>query len=188
MKNRHKLIHTNNLISLAKICEDSGVNIYENTKVIDVEEDNGTYKIITEGGYTINAKYIVIATKYPIINIPGFYFMKMYQSTSYVIAVETDKKLFNGMYISVEKPTVSLRMAKYNDKYLLIIAGFDNKTGETKDLSNSYKYLEEIARNICPTGKIKYRWNTEDCITLDKIPYIGKFSGLWGKCICSNRI
>ncbi len=167
------------LISLAKICEDSGVNIYENTKVIDVEEDNGTYKIITEGGYTINAKYIVIATKYPIINIPGFYFMKMYQSTSYVIAVETDKKLFNGMYISVEKPTVSLRMAKYNDKYLLIIAGFDNRTGETKDLSNSYKYLEEIARNICPTGKIKYRWNTEDCITLDKIPYIGKFSGLW---------
>ena len=28
-------------------------------------------------------------------------------------------------------------------------------------------------------GKIKYHWNTEDCITLDKIPYIGNFSSMW---------
>lgn len=167
------------LTSLAKVCVDAGINIYENTKITDLEEDNGTYKIKTEDGYTISSNYIVIATKYPIINIPGFYFMKMYQSTSYVIGIETDKKLFDGIYISQEKPTVSLRMAKENDKYLLIIAGFDNRTGENKNLSDSYNYLEEIAKSICPTGKIKYRWNTEDCITLDKIPYIGKFSQLW---------
>ena len=167
------------LISLANICTSSGINIYEDTKIIDVIEEKGKYKIKTEDGYTINAKNIVVATKYPIINIPGFYFMKMYQSTSYLIGVEVDRKLFDGMYISVEKPTVSLRMAKENNKYLLIIAGFDNRTGENKDLSDSYKYLEEIAKNICPKGKIKYHWNTEDCITLDKIPYIGKFSELW---------
>ena len=27
-------------------------------------------------------------------------------------------------------------------------------------------------------GKVLYRWNTEDCITLDKIPYVGEFSNL----------
>lgn len=46
-------------------------------------------------------------------------------------------------------------------------------------MSNSYKYLEEIAKNLYPDGKIKYRWNTEDCITLDKIPYIGEYSKMW---------
>ena len=167
------------LISLAKVCKESGVNIYENTKVIEVNENEGKYEIITEDGCVINTKYLVLATKYPIINIPGFYFMKMYQSTSYVIGMETEKKLFDGMYISSEKPTISLRMAKYRENYMLIVAGFDNRTGEDKDLSDSYKYLEEIAKNICPKGNIKYRWNTEDCITLDKIPYIGKFPSLW---------
>ena len=47
----------------------------------------------------IKAKYVVIATKYPIINFPGFHFLKMYQSTSYIIAIETNSKLPQGMYI-----------------------------------------------------------------------------------------
>ena len=167
------------LISLANICNSAGVNIFEHTKVIDVKLNDGTYEILAESGYIVKAKQIVIATKYPIINIPGFYFMKMYQSTSYVIGWETDKKLFNGMYISSEKPIISLRMAKHKNKNLLIVAGFDNKTGENIDLCDSYKYLEEIAKSIYPKGNFKYCWNTEDCITLDKIPYIGKFSELW---------
>ena len=146
---------------------------------IDTEDENEYYIITLENGCKIKTKYIVVATKYPIINIPGFYFLKMYQSTSYAVAIQTSQKLFEGMYINTEEPTISLRMAKYGNEYLLIVAGFDHKTGAQIDLSNSYRYLEEVAKNICPEGKIKYRWNTEDCITLDKIPYIGKFSKLW---------
>lgn len=168
-------------LGLAKVCIDSGVKIYEHTKAIDVDtEDEDEYYVITlENGYKIKTKYLVIATKYPIVNIPGFYFMKMYQSTSYAIAMQTKQRLFEGMYINSEEPTISLRTAKYGDEYLLIVVGFDHKTGAEIDLSNSYNYLEEIARNLCPDGKIKYYWNTEDCITLDKIPYIGKFSNMW---------
>lgn len=169
------------ITALAKICNDSGVQIYENTKAIDVDtEDNDEYYVITlDNGCKIKTKYLVVATKYPIFNIPGFYFMKMYQSTSYAIAMETKQRLFEGMYINSEEPTISLRTAKYGDEYLLIVVGFDHKTGAEIDLSNSYKYLEEIAKNLCPDGKIKYRWNTEDCITLDKIPYIGEYSKMW---------
>lgn len=168
-------------LGLAKVCIDSGVKIYEHTKAIDVDtEDEDEYYVITlENGYKIKTKYLVIATKYPIVNIPGFYFMKMYQSTSYAIAMQTKQRLFEGMYINSEEPTISLRTAQYGDEYLLIVVGFDHKTGAEIDLSNSYNYLEEIARNLCPDGKIKYYWNTEDCITLDKIPYIGKFSNMW---------
>ena len=170
--------------ALAKICSDSGIKIYEHTKAIDVEtEDEDEYYIITlENGYKIKAKYLIIATKYPIVNIPGFYFVKMYQSTSYAIGMQTKERLFEGMYINSGEPTISLRTAKYGDEYLLIVAGFDHKTGAQIDLSNSYKYLEEVARNIYPKGKIKYHWNTEDCITLDKIPYIGELSKLWENC------
>ena len=169
------------ITALTKICHDSGVQIYENTKAIDVDtEDNDEYYVVTlDNGCKIKTKYLVVATKYPIFNIPGFYFMKMYQSTSYAIAMQTKQRLFEGMYINSEEPTISLRTAKYGDEYLLIVVGFDHKTGAEIDLSNSYKYLDEIAKNLYPDGKIKYRWNTEDCITLDKIPYIGEYSKMW---------
>ena len=170
--------------ALADICSKSEIKIFENSKVIDVDtEDKEEYYIITlQNGCKVKAKYVVIATKYPIVNIPGFYFMKMYQSTSYAIAMETKEKLFEGMYINSEIPTISLRTAKFGDKNLLIVVGSDHKTGTQVDLSNSYKYLEEIAKNIYPKGKIKYHWNTEDCISLDKIPYIGRFSSVWEHC------
>ena len=168
--------------ALAKICSNLQIHIYEKTKAVDVIDEENGYLIKTENGCEIKTKYLIITTKYPIVNIPGFYFLKMYQSTSYGIGMKTKQKVFNGMYINSEKPTISLRMAKDKDGYILIVVGSDYKTGEEKDLSNSYTRLEKIAREIYPKGEIKYHWNTEDCITLDKIPYIGEFSKVWKNC------
>ena len=163
---------------LANKIEENGGEIYENTKVIDIKKEGNNYEIITEES-KIETKKVVIASHYPIINAPGFYFMKMYQVTSYLIAIETKEKLFEGMYINSEDPTVSFRTAKYGDKRILIVGGIDHKTGAKIDLKNSYKRLEEVAKQIYPDAKVLYRWNTEDCISLDKIPYIGEFSNLW---------
>ena len=160
-----------------KIIENKG-KIFENTKVIDIKKEEQGYEIITKEGI-VKAKKVIIATHYPIINAPGFYFMKMYQETSYLIAIETEKQLFNGMYINSENPTISFRTAKYNDKRIVLIGGMGHKTGKKKDLINSYSKLEDIAKKLYPDCKVLYRWNTEDCISLDKIPYIGEFSNLW---------
>ena len=124
------------------------VQIYENTKVVDVKQKGKSYEVITEDGKSINSKYVILATHYPIINIPGYYFLKMYQSLSYVIAVETKKALFQGMYINAEKPTLSFRVAGEGEKRLLVIAGMDNKTGEEKDLSKNYEELIKVANQI----------------------------------------
>ncbi len=71
----------------AIVTKNGGV-IYENSKVIDVKKDDDKYIIKTENS-SVNAKFVIIASHYPIVNFPGFYFMKMYQETSYLIAVET---------------------------------------------------------------------------------------------------
>lgn len=104
--------------------------------------------------------------------------MKMYQETSYLIAVETNKELFQGMYINSEEPSISLRTALYNGKRILIVGGMKHKTGAKIDLSNAYKNLEKVAKDLYSDIKVLYKWNTEDCISLDKIPYIGEFSNL----------
>ena len=94
---------------LAKKCEQGHSKIYENSKVIDINEEERGYSIELENGVIVKAKYVVIATKYPIINFPGFHFLKMYQSTSNVIVVDPKEDLFEGMYVNSEDPSISLR-------------------------------------------------------------------------------
>lgn len=166
------------MIGLSDSLEKYGAKIYEDTKVIDVKKQGDEYVTITENGDEVHSKYVVLASHYPFINAPGFYFMKMYQTTSYLIAVDTNSELFEGMYINSENPTISFRTAKYQGKRLLIVGGMDHKTGAKIDLSNSYKNLEKVAKEMYPNSKVLFRWNTEDCIPLDKIPYIGEFSNL----------
>lgn len=151
--------------------------IYQYTTVIDVEKNGEKYKVYTDKG-SVEAKYIVMASHFPIINMPGFYFVKMYQSTSYLIAIETKSQLPQGMYINVKEPMYSFRTANYNGKEILLIGGVGNKTGEPIEDNSHYEKLEKKAKEMYPDCKILYRWNTRDCVSLDKIPYIGEFSNL----------
>ena len=145
---------------------------------MELEDIDNKYIITLDNGNTVKAKYVVIATKYPIINFPGLYFLKMYQSTSNAIVVDPKADLFDGMYINSEAPTISLRTIQNGEKRLLLVAGFDHKTGAEIDLQDSYNYLEKVAKSMYPKCEVLYRWNTEDTIPLDKIPYIGEFSNL----------
>lgn len=39
-----------------------------------------------------------------------------------------------------------------------------------------YKALEDFAAQVYPESEIKYRWAAQDCMSLDGIPYIGRYS------------
>ena len=162
-------------IALADIITKNNGIIYENSKVIDLEIEDENYFVVTQDG-KVNAKKVIIASHYPIINYPGFYFLKMYQETSYLMAFEVKEKLFDGMYINSDEPTISLRTAKCGDNRLLIVGGSNHKTGAKIDLKKSYKRLEDAAKQIYPSAKLVSYWNTQDAVSLDKIPYIGEFS------------
>ena len=160
---------------LVKQITDTKGKIFENTICYDVKRDGDSYICYTENN-TVKAKYVVLASHYPFINFPGVYFAKMYQSSSYVIGIDTKSELFDGMYINIQSPIYSFRTAKDADKKILLLGGGDHKTGENTSYQDSYGLLEEKAKQWYPNCEIKYRWSTRDCITLDKIPYIGEFS------------
>lgn len=163
------------LYKITEILKQNKVEIYTNSRVQDIQRKGEKYQIKTNEN-TINSKYVVMATHYPIKNFPGLYFLKMYQDMSYEIAIEPHNKIPTGMYISAETPTTSFRAI--NDQ-LLIIGGQNHKTGDTrKNLDLCYKSIETYAKEIFPSMQLNYKWNTEDCISLDKVPYIGEFSNL----------
>lgn len=149
--------------------------IYEKSKVLNIEKEDNNYNVITDKA-VVSTKNVVIATRYPIITFPGYYFLKMYQSTSYAVLFDTNTDLkMDGIYINSEEPKLSFRSVKDGDKNYLLAVGYDYKTG-TEIIGNSFEYLKKYVRTFFPLAKEILSWTAEDCISLDKIPYIGDFS------------
>lgn len=140
-----------------------GLNIYEHTKVRELV---GT-TAITDGG-RIYAKKIIVATHFPFINKHGGYFIKMYQHRSYVIALRNAPDV-NGMYVDESQTGMSFR----NYDGLLLLGGGAHRTGKK---GGNWEELRTFAKNNYPDAKEKYHWATQDCMTLDGIPYIGPYS------------
>lgn len=139
------------------------LNIFENTKVINIEP----HKALTNNGL-ITANKIIIATHFPIINKHGLYFMKLYQHRSYVLALENAAEI-NGMYVDENNKGMSFR--NYGD--LLLLGGGGHRTGKK---GGNWQELREFAKLHFPKAKEKFFWATQDCISLDGVPYIGLYS------------
>ena len=139
--------------------------IYENTRALEIKEN-----LVTTNRGNITANNIVVATHYPIMNVPGYYFLKMHQERSYVIALENVDDI-DGMYIDVDKEGYSFRM--YKD--LLLLGAIKQRTGEN-EIGGSYDALRRAAKDLYPNSKERYIWSAQDCMTIDGIPYIGKYS------------
>ncbi len=139
------------------------LNIYENTKAINISPNT----VLTNRG-TINAKKTVIATHFPIINKHGLYFMKMFQHRSYVTALKNVNPV-NGMYVDENEKGMSFR--SYGD--LLLLGGGGHRTGKK---GGNWQELREFAMQYFPDAKEDFFWATQDCITLDSMPYIGQYS------------
>lgn len=148
--------------------------IFENSQVTDIKKENGKYAVYANKNKIV-ADYVVITTRYPFMKVPGYYFLKMYQSTSYAIIVDPKKELFSGMYINYEVPNISFRTINDGHRKLLLAVGYDYKTG-TENFKDGYSRLESTVRKMYPDADVLYKWSAEDCITLDKIPYIGEYS------------
>lgn len=141
------------------------LNIYEKTPVIKVEDNT----VFTEK-YRVTADKIVFACHFPFLNFPGYYFARMYQERSYVIALE-NAELPDGMFIGDSENPLSLRT--YNG--LLLLGGAGHRTGENS-LGGNYDKLREAARKYYPNSREVACWSAQDCITLDSVPYIGVFA------------
>ncbi len=143
-----------------------GLNIYENTFAKSINKN--TVKI--KNG-TISADKIIIATHYPMINLAGLYSLKLYQHRSYVLALDNAPNV-EGMYVDEVQNGMSFR----NYKDLLLLGGGDHRTGKQ---GGNWRELRNFAKKHYPNSSEKYYWATQDCMSLDGIPYIGRISSIY---------
>ena len=105
------------LAGLTKYILNKGGRIYTNSLCTDIKRKDKEYEVYANG-HKVYAKYVVLASQYPFLKIPGFYFAKMYQASSYVIGIKTKEKLPKDMYLSIDEPNFSFR--KSGDILLII--------------------------------------------------------------------
>ena len=132
--------------------------IYEHTKVVELMP----HKAITNHG-EITYKKLIIATHFPMLNKHGLYYLKLY-----VLALKNAKKV-EGMYVDESDTGLSFR--SYGD--LLLLGGGGHRTGKQ---GGCWQELEDFARKYYKNAEIVGKWATQDCMTLDDIPYIGQYS------------
>lgn len=140
-----------------------GLNIYENTFV---REMIGTTAVTDK--CRIKADKVIVTTHFPFINKHGSYFLKLYQHRSYVIALENAQSV-NGMYVDENHKGMSFR----NCGDLLFVGGGGHRTGEK---GGNWNELHNFINMHYLNAKEKYHWSAQDCMSLDGIPYIGKYS------------
>ncbi len=151
----------NPLKFLSSVAE--GLNIYENTFVREMRGNTA----VTDKG-KIRADTVIAATHFPFINKHGSYFLKLYQHRSYVIALENAQDV-NGMYVDECDTGLSFR----NYEGLLLLGGGGHRTGKK---GGNWAELRAFAAKKYPDSREKHFWATQDCMSLDGIPYIGRYS------------
>ena len=140
-----------------------GLHIYEHTKVRELEG----LTAITQAG-RITANKIIVATHFPFLNKHGIYSLKLYQQRSYVIALENAANV-NCMAVDEAQGGMSFR----NYKNLLLIGSGSHRTGKN---AGGWQQLRDFASRCYPGATEKYYWATQDCMSLDNVPYIGQYS------------
>lgn len=139
------------------------LEIYERTPI---QELQGNTAISHHG--QIQAEKIIVATHFPFLNTRGAYFLKLYQQRSYVLALQNAPDPV-GMYIGSSENSLSFR----EHKGLLLLGGGGHRTGKQ---GGGWALLQDFAQRHYPEAKPLFHWATQDCMTLDGLPYIGRYS------------
>lgn len=140
------------------------LRIYEQTRVLEIRDGVA----MTDGG-SIRAAHFVVTTHFPFINKHGGYFLKLYQERAYVLALKNARNV-DGMYIDEAKGGLSFR----NQGELLLLGGNAHRTGKSR---GGWRPLEDFAAAYYPNAAEVTRWAAQDCISLDGMPYIGRYAG-----------
>ncbi|WP_142846385.1 FAD-dependent oxidoreductase [Telmatospirillum sp. J64-1] len=157
---------------LARAVVQAGGNIFEQTRVTSVEEGNPC-GVVTEGG-RIEAGAVVLATNIP-FGKTGEFHKKARPRCHVGLAARIAEPFPEGMFLSLDSPTHSLRMAPTDQGPVLVAIGDGFKPGSA-DPGAKLRALETFVREAFSLQDITHVWWNEDFDSIDRVPFIGRAS------------
>jgi glycine/D-amino acid oxidase-like deaminating enzyme/nitrite reductase/ring-hydroxylating ferredoxin subunit len=153
-----------------------GGKVFEQTRAEEIEKEKQRL-VKTTGGHQIKSKHVIVCSHFPFNDFDGLFFSRLHVERSYALAVRVRSEIPDGMYLSADKPSRSLRYSHSPDgEKLLLLGGEGHPVGQSKQetLQNYEKLADFGDRHFGGIIDIPYRWSSQDIFTLDKVPYIGQ--------------
>ena len=142
-----------------------GSRIYEQSRVQSIS----TQGVYTDTG-SVHAPFVIIATHFPIINFPGWYFLRARQIRSHVVAL-SDAPALEGMYQHVNIGGISV----VRRDGLLLMGALAYPTGQETSIDHDTVLLKK-AHSLYPNARPYAFWHGQDVMSTDGLPFIGPYS------------
>ena len=153
--------------AISKVCQ-----IYENSRGIEIEEENNQFIVKTPSAI-VRAKHLIEGTHTPL----GFSVLQTLLGPyrEYAVASRYDETFTPGIYWghSSKESVESVRSYYKNGKQYLMVIGADHKVGQGESSEGFYQ-LSRYATELGLKEKADYQWGGQHYRPADLLPYIGK--------------
>lgn len=143
-----------------------GVRVHEHTRVVALHH-RGDLRVETEGGHTVRACDVVVATHYPVFD-RALLFPRVSVSREFAVSAPSTHSV-DGMYYGIGgAPSVR----GWRDR--LVFSGQMFRPGSQAQ-EQALAQLERDAHEAFPAlGPIDARWAAQDVSSHDRLPYVGR--------------
>ncbi len=146
----------------------NGVQLFPHTEALHPREGMRDGRVHTTRG-AVKADTVVVASHFPFMDKPGFYFARVWQERSYVLALRGVPAIQN-LYLGVDDEGYSFRPWEHG----ILFGGGGHKSGH-EGMQRHYEVLEAACGVWYPRREVVAQWSAQDCMTHDGIPYIGRY-------------
>lgn len=166
------------LTSLAGDFRDHGGVLHENVRVQGVSTNSegglnsGPLRTVQTTAGDVLTRNVVLATGTPILDRGG-YFAALEPSRSYALAFQVPGEIPQGMYLSVDSPSRSLRTAGTGGSTSLLVGGNGHIVGREPSPRGSVEDLRRWTERHFPGAELTHSWSAQDYRPLDLLPYVG---------------
>jgi glycine/D-amino acid oxidase-like deaminating enzyme/nitrite reductase/ring-hydroxylating ferredoxin subunit len=147
-----------------------GGRVVSGVRVTGVDVESPTL-VETERG-DVHAENVVLATGIPILDRGG-YFAKVAPTRSYAIAFTGASTIPQGMYLSADTPSRSVRQARVDGVDYLVIGGNDHPVGRGGSEREKVEDLVNWTEEHFPGAQVAYSWSAQDYSSHNQIPFVG---------------
>ncbi len=158
------------LETLAREAAAHHVRIVEGARVQKVR-GKAPCRVETDAG-TVTADRVVIATNLPILDRGGF-FARLKPARSYALAFHTPEHAVNGMYLSSDRTSRSLRGGTHNGAPMLLVGGEGHTTGRGGPTSRRLNTLRDWTAEHFPKATETHAWSAQDYTPAHSLPVVG---------------
>lgn len=162
-------------LELARLVDGAGSQVFEQSRALKLAKHDGRVVVTTKHG-EVTAGHAVIATLLP-FHDPAGLFAKTHPSRSYAVSVRIAETAPEGMFLSADTPTRSVRPYDDASGPMLVIGGEEHKTGQETHTPARYAAVEAWARQHFTVQSVEHRWSAQDYVPADGVPYVGSTGG-----------